>query len=281
MNCLNIGCGSKFHTDWTNIDMSPCHVSIKKVNIMNGLPFPDNSFDVVYNSQVLEHIPKENAEVFMKECYRVLKPNGIIRVVVPDLENIVNEYMKLLHENIANPNETSEVNYDWIMLELYDQTVRHYSGGQMAEFLSQPTMLNEKYVIDRIGYVGRTIRNMYLDNYGKVAVFPHLSCKLFIKLIKYLMRKIRVILQPKALKVGRFRLSGEIHVWMYDRFSLARLLGRSEFVNISQKTPYESDIVGWEKYELDVKENVVYDPTSLFMEGRKGMVSNQNKDITI
>lgn len=49
-----------------------------------------------------------------------------------------------LNENTENQNDISTANYDWIMLEMYDQTVRNYSGGQMAEFLKQPHLINEK-----------------------------------------------------------------------------------------------------------------------------------------
>jgi len=66
-----------------------------------------------------------------------------------------------------------------------------------------------------------------------------------------------------------FRLGGEIHMWMYDRFSLSRLLKNSGFVNILIKNPFESEIPNWNSYELDVKEGLAYDPTSLFVEAKK------------
>lgn len=94
LNYLNVGCGGKFHKDWVNVDMTSNSKDVIVANLLKGIPFPDNSFDVVYHSQVLEHFPKEKARDFIKECFRVLKPDGIIRVVVPDLENIVNEYKK-------------------------------------------------------------------------------------------------------------------------------------------------------------------------------------------
>src|SRR3954454_1180269 len=96
---LNVGCGNKFHKDWTNIDMKSGSPYVIAYNLIKGLPFDNNSFQVVYHSQVLEHIPKENAAGFIKECFRVLEPGGIIRIVLPDLENIVKEYCKYLHEN--------------------------------------------------------------------------------------------------------------------------------------------------------------------------------------
>jgi len=275
LNYLNVGCGNKFHKDWVNIDMVSYSSDVKRVNLLKGIPFPDNQFDVLYHSQVLEHIPKEKAPDFMKECFRVLKPGGTIRVVVPDLENIIDEYKKFLNENLQNPTAHSEANYDWIMLELLDQSVRFYSGGQMADYLKRPEIINEKYVIDRIGYVGRNIRNNYLSGTKpslrqkfKKATF---SVSFFRSAFKYAFNTVlqKLGLQSKASRIGAFRLSGEIHMWMYDKFSMRRMLTECGFVDISIKNPQESNIPDWGNYELDVKDGFVYDPTSLFVEARK------------
>ncbi len=55
-------------------------------DIENGLPFlPDNSVDELFSRHVLEHI--ENLEQLIREIYRVLKPGGIHRVIVPHFSN--------------------------------------------------------------------------------------------------------------------------------------------------------------------------------------------------
>ncbi len=276
LNYLNVGCGNKFHKDWVNVDMTSSSTDVIVANLLKGIPFPDKSFDVVYHSQVLEHFPKEKAKNFIKECFRVLKPDGIIRVVVPDLENIVDEYKKFLNENIENPNDLSAANYDWIMLEMYDQTVRNYSGGQMAEFLKQPHVINEKYVIDRIGFVGKSIRNSYLSGNTFSGNFKKAfsSVLIFKKAVKYIFRKIRHKTTSETSKIGAFRLGGEIHMWMYDRYSLSRLLKNCGFEEVSIKSPFESGIPKWKEYELDIKDDLVYDPTSLFVEARKKTTHN-------
>lgn len=280
LNYLNLGCGSKFHKAWYNVDMKYISEDVIQANILNGIPFPDKFFDVVYHSQVLEHIPKEKAQDFIKECFRVLKPDGIIRVVVPDLENMVDEYKKLLNENLKNPSELSEACYDWILLEMYDQTVRNYIGGETARFLKQPYLVNEKYILDRIGFVGTTIRNSYLnENIGNI--FTDNIKKAFSSMILFkkavsstflkINQKLSLMLTPKLSKIGAFRIGGEIHLWMYDKYSLSRLLRNCGFEEISIKSPFESDILKWEEYELDVKNAMIYDPTSLFVEARKGL----------
>ncbi|HKZ43378.1 MAG TPA: methyltransferase domain-containing protein, partial [Candidatus Hodarchaeales archaeon] len=67
---LNLGCGSRFHPDFVNIDFvssSPC---VLAHNVTTGIPFSDNSFDVVYHSHLLEHLHKEQALKFLRECAR-------------------------------------------------------------------------------------------------------------------------------------------------------------------------------------------------------------------
>ena len=273
LNYLNVGCGKKFHVDWVNVDMVSYSPHVVSANLIKGIPFPDNHFDVVYHSQVLEHIPKDNAPNFIKECYRVLKNDGILRVVVPDLENIVDEYKLWLDKCIENHTDLTEANYDWIMLELYDQTVRNQAGGEMAKYLENPSIINQKYVLDRTGFVGYSAREKTelptstKDKFQK----SFSSITMFLRALKYIKNKLveKLGLQTYTSKIGMFRLGGEVHMWMYDRYSLARLLKNCGFNEVSKMTPFKSDIPNWCDYELDVKEGMVYDPTSLFMEAKK------------
>ncbi len=277
LNYLNVGCGSKFHTAWHNIDMVPRSPDVQQCNLFKGIPFPDNTFEVVYQSQVLEHFPKDKALPFLKECHRVLKPSGILRIVVPDLENIATEYLRLLKLNIENPSEKSESDYEWILLELLDQSVRNYCGGYMAEYLMKENILNEEYVFNRLGAMGKKIREEFsgINNFNnKNYNVPNKKHKLFYKnLLRTLKEKTIVALFGKHFynlyKLGSFRMEGEIHMWMYDKFSLTRLLQKTGFSQIIQKDPFSSQINQWETFELDVKDVLPYDPTSLFMEAVK------------
>lgn len=277
LNYLNVGCGYKYHERWVNIDMVSNSKNVIEANLLNGIPFGDNVFEVVYHSQVLEHFPKDRAKDFIKECYRVLKERGIIRIVVPNLENIVDEYKRLLLINMESPTELSEADYDWIMLEMYDQTVRNYSGGEMSLYLKQENLINEEYVINRIGLIGRSIRYSFLLNKSssKINLKNRSTSPSFIKsLAQKGLRKIFKMFTDRTAesseyKIGKFRLGGEIHMWMYDRYSLSRILKDCGFKDVKIMSPYKSDIPNWDVFELDVKNNIAYDPTSLFVEASK------------
>lgn len=58
------------------------------------LPFDDNTYDLVFASHVLEHVPWYRTIDALKEAYRVLKPGGELEVYVPDFEYIVRCYLE-------------------------------------------------------------------------------------------------------------------------------------------------------------------------------------------
>jgi predicted SAM-dependent methyltransferase len=62
-------------------------------DIRKPLPFPDGSASAIYASHVLEHLYFEEGTRLIREAFRVLSAGGILRVVVPDLNSIVQEYL--------------------------------------------------------------------------------------------------------------------------------------------------------------------------------------------
>ena len=75
--------------------------------------------------------------------------------------------------------------------------------------------------------------------------------------------------EKKAMKIGKFRLQGEVHLCMYDRFSLGRLLNQIGFQNPVRCTAFESSIHNWSCFELDFHKDTIRKPDSLFMEAIK------------
>lgn len=294
MKLLNLGCGRRFHTDWTNVDFVSTGENVIAHNLLDGIPFGNATFDVVYHSHVLEHFTKADAVRFVGECYRVLKPRGIIRVAVPDLEQIVRCYIEQL-EGALKGNPVAQANYRWIMLELYDQTVRNESGGAMAAYLFQDEMENETFVYSRVGEEGRNMRRQYLKHKEEQgegnasqtaakATGPPLAKRtsvihafknkfkswLFREDVQRIRQKEKVLRNEQAfLEIGHFRRGGEIHQWMYDRYSLGALLKQHGFVNVEVKDAFSSTIPAWSTYQLEVKDGVVLKPDSLFMEALK------------
>lgn len=68
--------------------------SIKRHDVTKGLPFKSESVDVIYSSHLLEHLTYNEARKVCKESYRVLKKNGLFRVVLPDLKLYARKYIE-------------------------------------------------------------------------------------------------------------------------------------------------------------------------------------------
>ena len=80
---LNIGCGLKKKEDYINIDISKKVGPDKVVDIEKGLPFDDNTFDVIYSSHCLEHIVPGKISLVLKEIVRVAKDGAKLNLVLP------------------------------------------------------------------------------------------------------------------------------------------------------------------------------------------------------
>ncbi len=270
LSYLNVGCGSKYNKNWYNIDLQSHSPDVIENNLLKGLPFKDNMFEVVYHSQVIEHIAKENVDFFIKECFRVLKPGGILRIVTPDLEDIAREYIKLLEMNTHEKSDVNRANYEWVLLELLDQTFRNKSGGNMAIFLNSQTDENVQYALDRIGYVGTSIRKEKNKPQSTSSILSRVKFHLSTRQLR--IRFLKIVLTKEEFKkfeIGNFRLAGEIHYWLYDKLSLKELLQKNDFKNVIKTTSSSSRIPDWPTFELDEKNGVPYDPKSLFMEATK------------
>lgn len=279
---LNLGCGGRFHPDWINMDVAPADPRVIRCDLSRGIPLPDSHCAVVYHSAVLEHFRPPQALAFLRECLRVLEPGGIIRIGVPDLEQLCRLYLDRLQAAWAGEAQAAH-DYDWILLELFDQMVRERSGGAMMDWLRQDPLPNEAFVYNRIGEEGRELVRTLRAGQAQCGEQPPLSTR---QLIKGLRRRIRSWISRfkgrllagllgekdlRALAIGRFRLSGEVHHWMYDRYSLARLLQAAGFSNPRLRDATTSQIPGWSQFHLDTRpDGTVIKPDLLFMEAIKG-----------
>jgi SAM-dependent methyltransferase len=101
---LHIGCGKGLLDGWVNIDVYPAPLAM---NVLWGLPFADGSARCVFVSHLLEHLfyPRD-VQPFLKEVRRVLAPGGVLRVVVPDIEQCIEAYANNDRSFFASRRET-------------------------------------------------------------------------------------------------------------------------------------------------------------------------------
>lgn len=104
---FHLGCGTIFIKDYLNIGYwhhlqqgmlyaNPNGVEgtfLLNFDLVQGIPAADGSLEVVYHSHLLEHLSYREGMAFTANCFKALKPGGIMRVLVPDLELWVNNYV--------------------------------------------------------------------------------------------------------------------------------------------------------------------------------------------
>jgi len=269
LKLLNIACGSRYHKEWLNIDLHPVSNLVKKVNILKGLPFKDDYFDAIYISHFIEHLTNNQSLFVLRESMRVLRQGGIIRIVVPDLENICREYLNILGK--VRESSNFDEKYNWITVELLDQMVRNYPGGIMGEISNEikksKNMNLAEYILQRTGD-DLLNTNDSGKEYKEKLTFDKLK-----NILLYIYLKIVRLLIPPNLRDLLFvnTTIGERHQWMYDSYSLKKLLDIVGFKDISIVAYNESNIPNFNSYLLDIKENgTPYKGiSSLYVEARK------------
>lgn len=99
---LNIGSFiNMYHFGWENIDVLDLEMFakqngyvFKRLDVVQGsMPNAENSVDIIVASHFVEHLSRAEGEKFLRECLRVLKPEGILRLGFPDAKTICNKYV--------------------------------------------------------------------------------------------------------------------------------------------------------------------------------------------
>lgn len=89
---LHIGAGPNILEGWLNADIKPQSNSVIYLDITKELPFLDRTFDYLYSEHVIEHVSYTEGIYHLKECYRILKPGGRLRIATPDLGFLIGLY---------------------------------------------------------------------------------------------------------------------------------------------------------------------------------------------
>lgn len=266
-SCLNFGCGTNYLADWINIDTIAGDGNIIYHNVLNGLPFENDYLDAIYCSHVIEHFQLDEAKKVISECYRTLKKNGILRIVVPDLQNIINEYNTIINSLEKNPSEELFLKYKWIIIELFDQANRNNQGGQMKTFIDNDGKQIKDYIIERLGHIGDGLfepKNRIAPQRKKS--ISSIGRRIYNKIFKILLLSEK---EREYLEIGRFRSSGEVHYWMYDKVFLKNILVDANFKTVEFTTAFESNIPRWEMNNLDIVNNKVLHNSSIYAEAVK------------
>lgn len=249
----NLGCGVHYHCEWDNYDFAPASPAVKGLDLSKSLPFSDAVYEVCYTSHVLEHLARERVPGLLAEILRILKPEGVLRIVVPDLEAIARLYLAELEAAAAGDSVAAD-RHEWMTLELLDQMTRSFSGGFMGRTMRSRPLPHRSFIESRIGWEGV----QWLKSIDERTDGPSKTID------PDQVYNVDVACEGAE---AAFRRTGEVHRWMYDRVSLGCLLSAAGFKEIKVCDADESRIPDFASYCLDTDgEGRVRKPDSLFVE---------------
>ena len=112
MELLNLGSGQYPLNGWINIDLPEYD--------LNRRPWvwADDSIDEINASHILEHFTRNEAYLFLMQCYRVLRPEGWLHLAVPDMDKFIDAHLSNNFVPLAG--------YKWTDLN-------HFMGGDESE----------------------------------------------------------------------------------------------------------------------------------------------------
>jgi SAM-dependent methyltransferase len=89
---LHWGCGPITPFGWVNSDIEVAPGVDVVADIRQGLPFPDDHFDYIVSIHVLPELAYRELDPALEELRRVLKPGGVLRLSLPDLDLAIDAY---------------------------------------------------------------------------------------------------------------------------------------------------------------------------------------------
>lgn len=132
---VHIGCGKINSPEFINVDARPlAHVHVVTDDMTSLSEFDDNSVDLIYMCHILEHIKQDGLVRVLAELKRALKPGGVLRVSVPNIDKLIAVYtdsgrdVKSIHKQLM--------------------------GGQDHEYNVHYSIFNERYLSDLFAEIG-------------------------------------------------------------------------------------------------------------------------------
>ena len=276
--------GPAFLNQWNNLIFAarpgPPFANTRYLDLSTSpLGFADETFDAVYAYHVFEHLIPSHGERCAQEIFSALKPGGIFRLSVPDLETTCRDYLHALEAAAAESTRQNVVRYRWAVMAIFEQMVRDRSGGMMLDAIKQgeydTAQLRDMFGDMLLPIVERT-RGGNTGSAGDSPPPGHVHQRRSSNartVLRRIYRGVRPIFgQSRPTVTNRLdpRVTKEAVQWMYDRFSLRLLLEQAGFQDIRRVDHLSSNISGWSGYDFDRSDNGGYplDP-SVYMECRK------------
>lgn len=138
---IDLGSGNRRgENGWTTVDI--CDICDLYWNIFLPLPLPDNSVSQIYSSHVLEHFYYQDSLKIVKECYRLLKPQGMLKICVPNAKLYINSYYEQKTAQLEiEENTKNTIYFDKTDTDIDYLNYMAYMGGEHKYMFDENNLL--------------------------------------------------------------------------------------------------------------------------------------------
>jgi SAM-dependent methyltransferase len=136
---LHWGCGPITPYGWINSDIAPAPGVDVVADIREGLPLPHDAFDYTVSIHALPEIPYSDLDGAVRELHRVLRPGGVLRLGLPDLEKAIAAYRGNDVDYFLIPDEAVKSISGKMIVQLlwYGRSRSMFTAEFMTEILSR------------------------------------------------------------------------------------------------------------------------------------------------
>lgn len=158
---LHFGCGSDYKNSFINLDLN--RSADYYFDARNRLPFRDGTIEYIYSSHFVEHLSNDELMRHFKECFRVLKVDGIYRICIPDFESSIKAYIRKDYGRIERSKKDFPLNYRFIPEDLL--TYADYLDRSLHEYGTHKIFLDYEKTKNMLIHSGFQEANINLADY--------------------------------------------------------------------------------------------------------------------
>ena len=157
---LNLGCGMDYKRGFTGIDINPPPYSIQH-SVTEPFPLENKSVESIITEEMIEHLEEDDIVPLLNECHRILKPEGLMRIGVPDYASPKNMHKVEQVYDPDYPDHSTFTRYSLLSRLIKESNFeewdfKHYWND--GQFHYQPVDYSKGYIrraIDNKDYGGR------------------------------------------------------------------------------------------------------------------------------
>lgn len=151
-----IGAGPGAKKGWLATDLTPTRSDVVLLDAGKRFPFDDRTVDRIHTEHMIEHVPFDVGQNMLRECFRVMKPGGRIRIATPDYDRVVGlarddvpaDVRELYRQSNLRAGTDPQVADEAIF------TINRLFSGHFHRFLYSELVLGRE--LEKVGFVGVT-----------------------------------------------------------------------------------------------------------------------------